>query len=53
MFTITEDTTKGIHDTMIAACDSARYVELGGRKDHRNCADNLVEGLQVLSKFGG
>lgn len=51
MFTITEDTTKGIHDTMIAACDSARYVELGGGKDHRNCADNLVEGLQILSKF--
>jgi len=45
MFTIMEDTTKGVHDTLVAACDSARYVELGGWEGHRNCAHNLAEGL--------
>lgn len=51
MLTVTEDTTAGIHDTMIAACDTARYVELGGGEGHRNCADNLVEGLGGLGEF--
>jgi uncharacterized protein YcgI (DUF1989 family) len=48
MFTIVEDTTEGIHDTMIAACDRQRYEELGGGSEHRNCADNLVEGLSAI-----
>ena len=51
LLTVVEDTTEGIHDTMIAACDSARYVELGGGHEHRNCADNLVEGLAGLGEF--
>lgn len=45
---IVEDTTEGVHDTLIAACDDARYRELGGGEGHRNCADNLVEGLGAL-----
>lgn len=45
MLTMTEDTTEGVHDTIIAACDRQRYEELGGGSEHRNCADNLVEGL--------
>ena len=49
MFTLTEDTTEGIHDTLIAACDQYRYEELGGEPGHRNCADNLVE---VLNRIG-
>jgi uncharacterized protein YcgI (DUF1989 family) len=48
MLTIVEDTTEGVHDTLIAACDTARYRELGGEEGHRNCANNLVEGLQAL-----
>jgi len=48
MLTLTEDTTEGIHDTLIAACDQYRYEELGGEKGHRNCADNLVEGLREI-----
>jgi uncharacterized protein len=48
MLTVTEDTTEGVHDTLIAACDAARYRELGGKEGHRNCADNLVEGLAEL-----
>jgi uncharacterized protein YcgI (DUF1989 family) len=48
MFEIVEDTTEGVHDTLIAACDRWRYEELGGEDGHRNCADNLVEGLGGL-----
>ncbi|KAH6674755.1 hypothetical protein B0J14DRAFT_588031 [Halenospora varia] len=50
ILTLTEDTTPGIHDTVIAACDEDRYTELAGEagKGHRNCADNLVEGLAEL-----
>jgi uncharacterized protein len=48
---IVEDTTEGVHDTLIAACDDARYRELGGGEGHRNCADNLVEGLGALGWF--
>lgn len=51
MLTITEDTTEGVHDTLIAACDAARYRELGGEEGHRNCADNLVEGLGALDMY--
>jgi uncharacterized protein YcgI (DUF1989 family) len=48
MLTVVEDTTEGVHDTLIAACDAARYRELGGEEGHRNCANNLVEGLRAL-----
>jgi uncharacterized protein YcgI (DUF1989 family) len=48
LLTVVEDTTEGIHDTLIAACDRQRYEELGGGSEHRNCADNLVEGLKEL-----
>ncbi|KAK0105285.1 hypothetical protein ONS95_004330 [Cadophora gregata] len=48
MLTVVEDTTPGTHDTLIAACDRQRYEELGGGSEHRNCADNLVEGLGAL-----
>jgi uncharacterized protein YcgI (DUF1989 family) len=40
-FTIVEeDTTEGAHDTLISACDTWRYREIGGGEGHRNCADN-------------
>jgi len=45
---LTEDTSGNIHDTMIAACDKQRYEELGGGSEHRNCADNLVQGLEAI-----
>jgi len=48
LFTVTEDTTSGVHDTLIAACDKERYEGLGCKEYHRNCADNLVEGLEEL-----
>jgi uncharacterized protein YcgI (DUF1989 family) len=48
MLTIVEDTTDGVHDTLIAACDKERYLELGGEEGHRHCAGNMVEGLGAL-----
>ncbi len=42
------DTSGGIHDTIIAACDIHRYRQLGVPEDtyHENCADNLRLALQ-------
>ena len=36
-----EDTSPGIHDTLIAACDDYRYGLLGCKEYHENCTDNL------------
>lgn len=41
---ILEDTSPGVHDTMMAACDLYRYRILGF-DEHRNCTDNLWEAL--------
>jgi hypothetical protein len=43
-----EDTSPGIHDTIMAACDAARYARLGCAGYHRNCADNMNEALAAL-----
>ena len=37
----TGDTSPGIHDTIIAACDVHRYRLLGVEEYHDNCTDNL------------
>ncbi|WP_028066144.1 DUF1989 domain-containing protein [Solirubrobacter soli] len=44
VLTLTEDTSGGVHDTLLAACDRSRY-ELLGAPDHDNCADNLHAAL--------
>lgn len=41
LLTLTEDTSPGVHDTIIASCDHARYRALGCTDYHDNCADNL------------
>lgn len=41
------DTSDGMHDTLITACDKATYDKLGCG-DHRSCADNLAEALAEL-----
>lgn len=46
--TLVEDTTPGVHDMVIAACDMNRYKSLGCTEYHDNCSDNLVEGLKAL-----
>ena len=48
ILTLVEDTSPGIHDTIIAACDRWRYGLLGVEGYHDNCADNLTAGLEEL-----
>lgn len=48
ILTIVEDTSPGIHDTVIAACDRYRYELLGCKEYHDNCTDNLAAGLAEL-----
>lgn len=48
ILTLVEDTTPGIHDTFMAACDRYRYELLGVEGYHRNCQDNMNEGLMEL-----
>ncbi len=41
LMTIIEDTSPGVHDTIIACCDHQRYQQLGCTEYHDNCADNM------------
>lgn len=43
-----EDTSPGVHDTLIAACDDYRYGLLGCTEYHDNCTDNLFAGMAFL-----
>ncbi|WP_319017949.1 urea carboxylase-associated family protein [Mycolicibacterium baixiangningiae] len=42
-----EDTSPGIHDMLIAACDAERYRGYG-LTGHPSCADNLRKALETL-----
>ena len=42
------DTSGGIHDTLIAACDRWRYELLGCPTYHDNCTDNLAAAMREL-----
>lgn len=48
ILTVIEDTTPGIHDTLLAACDRYRYQLLGVEGDHDNCTDNLAAAMKAL-----
>jgi uncharacterized protein YcgI (DUF1989 family) len=48
VLTIIEDTSGGIHDTLIAACDRYRYEEPGCTGYHDNCTGNLAAALAEL-----
>lgn len=48
MLTFVEDTSGGVHDTLIAACDRYRYEQLGHVGHHDNCTDNLAQALADL-----
>ncbi len=48
ILTLTADTSPGIHDTLIAACDNYRYGLLGCTEYHDNCTDNLFAGMRAL-----
>lgn len=56
ILTLTRDTSPGVHDTLIAACDIFRYRELAPAAEvaapdyyHANCADNCRDALLALS----
>ncbi len=59
ILTFLEDTTPGIHDTVIAACDIWRYRGFGIMGYHDSCTDNLrlamlaigIEAPEVPSPF--
>ncbi|KAL8840242.1 MAG: hypothetical protein Q9170_001449 [Blastenia crenularia] len=46
MFTIEEDTSPGVHDTLVPACDPERYRMLGVQGHHDSCAENLHLALE-------
>jgi uncharacterized protein YcgI (DUF1989 family) len=48
MLSFVEDTTAGIHDMLMAACDVYRYELLGAIGYHDNCTDNLRNALQAI-----
>jgi hypothetical protein len=45
ILTLVEDTSGGVHDTLLAACDRYRYEQLGATEPHDNCTDNLHAAL--------
>jgi uncharacterized protein YcgI (DUF1989 family) len=48
ILTLIEDTSPGIHDTLMAACDRYRYRFLGVTDYHDNCTDNLYAAMAEL-----
>ena len=43
-----EDTSPGIHDTLLCACTKEIYRELGCDDGHRSCESNLHEALSFI-----
>jgi hypothetical protein len=48
VLSLIEDTSGGVHDTLLAACDQYRYRMLGAAGPHDNCTDNLHAALAAL-----
>jgi uncharacterized protein YcgI (DUF1989 family) len=48
MLTIVEDSSPGVHDTLIAACDPRRYAMLGYHGHHASCTENFRAALGKL-----
>lgn len=42
---LAEDTSPGVHDTLLCACNQEIYRELGCAEGHRSCEDNFHEAL--------
>jgi uncharacterized protein len=47
MLTLVEDTSPGVHDTVIPCCDAERYRQLGADTGHANCHDNFVMAVRA------
>ena len=50
ILTLVEDTSPGVHDTLMAACDLFRYRGLGATDYHDNCSDNLRMALAAIGE---
>jgi uncharacterized protein YcgI (DUF1989 family) len=48
IMTLLADTSPGVHDTLMAACDAYRYQNLGVADYHDNCADNMRMALKAI-----
>ena len=48
ILTLVADTSPGVHDTLMAACDDYRYRLLGCTEYHDNCTDNLTAAMAAL-----
>ncbi|HZP85764.1 MAG TPA: urea carboxylase-associated family protein [Burkholderiales bacterium] len=48
ILTFVKDTSPGIHDTLLAACDVYRYQLLGHAGHHDNCTENLHRALNEI-----
>ena len=48
VLTMLEDTSPGIHDTLLCACNQEIYRELGCDDTHRSCESNLHEALSTV-----
>lgn len=48
ILTFVEDTSGGVHDLLMSACDRYRYEGLGCAEYHDNCTDNLHAGMAEL-----
>lgn len=53
LFTLVEDTTSGIHDTLFGCCDRFRYHNLGiPDYEHPSCAENMHLALRDAAAAG-
>jgi uncharacterized protein len=48
MLTVVEDTSPGVHDTLMASCDAERYRQLGAEGHHDSCHDNFEAALRDI-----
>ena len=50
ILTLAADSSPGVHDTLIAACDIHRYRQLGYAGLHDNCTDNLRMAMLAIGR---
>jgi uncharacterized protein YcgI (DUF1989 family) len=48
LLTLIDDTSPGVHDMLIPACDPERYQQLGVEGWHASCAENLRQAVAGL-----
>jgi uncharacterized protein YcgI (DUF1989 family) len=47
ILTMTEDTSPGVHDTLVPSCDAKRYRQLGF-ENHASCTENFEAALRAI-----